>query len=283
MGERVAHIGENAFCECSVLESVHLPNGLRSIGVGAFNGCSSLRSIVFPPEVAVIPKLVCANCSAIENVRFGEAVTQIDERALANCSSIRVLEFPPRLISLKKSACENCTALESVRFGDALRLIDSNAFYGCNSLKRINVPAELPLDSCDAFDRCGGLEYIEIEPERLWGFCGRFLAQLPAALRYCLERYAKGELEPMSVAALKSFVGKQVELLLTCGGHILGLRLSVLDDRAFIGFVIDNQLLPLKKADVFLGFVKDVECRAILLDYIDANRKKRSGANKYKL
>ena len=50
----VTSIGESAFCECSSLTSVTIPNSVTSIGYRAFMYCSSLTSVTIPNSVTSI-------------------------------------------------------------------------------------------------------------------------------------------------------------------------------------------------------------------------------------
>jgi len=50
----VTSVAENAFENCSNLESVELPSGLTTIGDGAFHSCFSITSIDFPLSLKVI-------------------------------------------------------------------------------------------------------------------------------------------------------------------------------------------------------------------------------------
>ena len=52
--EGVTTIGDGAFRECSSLTSVTLPEGVTTIGEYAFKGCSSLTSVTLPEGVATI-------------------------------------------------------------------------------------------------------------------------------------------------------------------------------------------------------------------------------------
>ena len=46
--EGVTKIGDGAFYDCTLLESVVIPKGVTEIGDGAFKYCTSLESIVIP-------------------------------------------------------------------------------------------------------------------------------------------------------------------------------------------------------------------------------------------
>ena len=50
----VTRIGDYAFCNCSSLTSVTIPNSVTDIGSGAFSGCSSLTSLTIPNSVTSI-------------------------------------------------------------------------------------------------------------------------------------------------------------------------------------------------------------------------------------
>ncbi|UKI12794.1 MAG: leucine-rich repeat domain-containing protein [Oscillospiraceae bacterium] len=52
LGENIRTIAENAFYNCSVLESVTLPDGVTSIGDSAFQGCRELKKVNIPAGVS---------------------------------------------------------------------------------------------------------------------------------------------------------------------------------------------------------------------------------------
>ena len=64
----VTSIGLGAFWLCSGLTSIIIPNGVTSIGEEAFRDCNNLASIVIPNSVTSIGKAAFLNCKGLKSV-----------------------------------------------------------------------------------------------------------------------------------------------------------------------------------------------------------------------
>lgn len=82
MGDNVTVIGEWAFAGTSVQNAV-LPDGVTTIGLGAFADCANLQNVSLPDSVAEIDDFAFANCSGVSlqfpsgadsALTFGESV-----------------------------------------------------------------------------------------------------------------------------------------------------------------------------------------------------------------
>ena len=69
-GYPVTSIGEYAFCDCTGLTSVTIPNSVTTICRKAFYGCSGLTSITIPRSVIRIAPLAFRWCSKLSDVKF---------------------------------------------------------------------------------------------------------------------------------------------------------------------------------------------------------------------
>ena len=70
-----------------------LPDGLKKIGLGAFEGCTSLKSITIPKSVAEIGDRAFAGCGLSE-IMINNKAAKIHVNAFINCPSLRKFEFP---------------------------------------------------------------------------------------------------------------------------------------------------------------------------------------------
>ena len=78
----------DAFHNCSSLESVTLPDSLISIASNTFESCHLLKSITIPSSVTTIGEYAFYNCSSLESVIIPNSVTRIINNLFTeNCST----------------------------------------------------------------------------------------------------------------------------------------------------------------------------------------------------
>ena len=166
-GKPVLSIGERAFeGRTDIVGSVVIPDGVTSIGFGAFSSCSSLESINIPDGVTEIGEQAFYGCSSLETVEISEAyqLTLIGSNAFYGCSALTNITIPDGVTSIGYSAFYGCSSLETVEFSDAsqLILIGSGAFSGCSSLTNITIPDGVTSIESTAFHGCSALTNITI-------------------------------------------------------------------------------------------------------------------------
>ena len=71
------------------IEKITLPDGLTSIGYGAFEGCSKVTEITVPDGVARFRVSTFKGCSALKKITFTASVKDIEHHAFDGCSSLQ--------------------------------------------------------------------------------------------------------------------------------------------------------------------------------------------------
>ena len=93
MLDGMLYIGEYAFAECELLETVELPASLKKLGKNAFENCKSLKKVVFPEDMTEIPEYAFAGCTALEEIVIPANIKTIGENAFAGCTSLKKITF----------------------------------------------------------------------------------------------------------------------------------------------------------------------------------------------
>ena len=125
-------LGHNVFTNLPKLESVILPDSLKSIGGNCFYNCSSLKTIRIPRSVTTIWKGAFSGCSSLERVEF-DNVDRITfgDKVFYGCSSLKSIELPNQMTAIGNSFFEGCSSLMSVTVPNTVKSIGDCAFCEC--------------------------------------------------------------------------------------------------------------------------------------------------------
>ena len=176
-----------------------IPNGIKSIGEGAFDGCDRLTSISIPKTVLEIGPTAFRDCMHLQTINFPEALTTIGEKAFSSCEALTSITIPKNVQTIYGSSFNYCKSLKSIQVDTANPYFDSRdgcnavmekstnklvvgcqttvipsntesigdyAFSGCENLLSVTIPTNVTSIGQDAFSGCGKLANVEL-PEGL--------------------------------------------------------------------------------------------------------------------
>lgn len=155
-------VPRDMFGKCTGLKKVTLKNGVRSIGEDAFRDCSSLESVIF--ENTVLEKISDGafwGCSALSSIALPDSVTEIERNAFFE-TGLRNIQLPEKLTLIGAYAFCNCKNLKQVQLPSQLKELGNGAFSSCENLAQIQLPAQLNKLGTDAFRNCTSLDKIDI-------------------------------------------------------------------------------------------------------------------------
>ena len=144
-------IGGSAFRNCSNLHSINLEkSNVSTIDMYAFCNCTSLEQIIMPDTLYKAGAAAFRNCKSLNEVRLSDNLEAL-EYGFANLDGF----------------FEGCTSLEKIEIPSGLQRIESEAFYGCDSLTEVifkerDVSDTLTIGE-EAFSDCKKLSKINLE------------------------------------------------------------------------------------------------------------------------
>ena len=81
--DTVTRIGRQAFLDCISLKKISLPGSLQTIPDEAFIGCINLREVIVPASVTTVCHLAFAGCSLLERLIFEGSAPYVTHEAFA--------------------------------------------------------------------------------------------------------------------------------------------------------------------------------------------------------
>ena len=157
---KMAEIGYRAFCNCSRLKSITIPNSVKLIGAWAFGFCSSLTNIMIPDSVTWILDYAFWACSSLTSVTIPDSVTTIGEGAFVGCKGLTSITIPDSVTSIGNFAFERCSGLTCVTIPDSVTSFGYGVFSGCSSLTSVTIPDSVTRIATLTFQLCSSLKSI---------------------------------------------------------------------------------------------------------------------------
>lgn len=148
--EGLFSLGDGAFWFCKALETADFMNSMEIISIpsNAFNGCSGLKKVYLPFFVEEIGDYAFSGCKSLKSLNFFECegITKIGEFAFRGCRSLKSLDLfkCEYLTTIGSRAFSGCTSLKSLNLPKSLETIGEYAFSGCQAISVISSPSLVP-------------------------------------------------------------------------------------------------------------------------------------------
>lgn len=142
------------------LTAVTLPDGLQSLGRGAFDTCTSLTNTTLPAAITAVPGKCFADCTKLLNVKYAGTVTAIGDLTFKGCKSLTAAPIPETVTELGASAFTGCTALTDVTLPAGVTAIPDACFQDCTALADMKLPATVTSVGHNAFTGCKALKDV---------------------------------------------------------------------------------------------------------------------------
>lgn len=163
-GSPVTTLPNDMFNGCTRLETVKLPDGVRSIPASYFRDCTSLKHVDLPENLTSIGNYAFYNCYNLENIELSNTLTSIGQYAFYNCDGITDVTIPKSVTSIGQYAWQNCNNIKTVEWeeGSPMTSLNTYLFSGCSSLESVVLPSRLTSVPNGIFSSCTRLSHVDI-------------------------------------------------------------------------------------------------------------------------
>lgn len=169
----------SVFSSVDSVTSVIIPEGVKTIGHWAFNGCTNLESVFLPNSITEIGHAAFENCSKLESVTIPAGVTNIFSFAFNHCSKLTNFIVAPEnpvyasndgiLFDKTKSTLITFPAGKSGHFQIPTNVtsIGYAAFATATNLTSVDIPQSVTNIAVWPFAACFGLTNISVSPDNI--------------------------------------------------------------------------------------------------------------------
>ena len=159
--DSVTDILEGAFEACET-NTITLGSGVKTIGDGAFSGCTEIQEISLPDSLTTLGESGFTDCISLKSVHIGSGLQEIPRNSFYRCKSLTGVTIPDNITSIKSYAFAYCSDLKSVTLGANVETIGEYAFSGCSYLTGVTIPDSVTTIGRRAFAYCKSLTSVTI-------------------------------------------------------------------------------------------------------------------------
>ena len=155
---RTVSVGDSVFVDRNIL-SIHLPEGLESVGYCAFLACDSVVTISLPNSLTDFDNGF-RKMRGLKTIKFPQQMKSISASAFVDCTALEELYIPEGIERIEFDAFGRCYGLKHVYLPQTLKVIERGVFWMCKGLEEITIPAGVKEIGDYAFYHCDNLRHI---------------------------------------------------------------------------------------------------------------------------
>ena len=145
------------FLSATAVQKIVIPSGVV-LATYAFCGCSFLTDVTLPDDMTTLPHGLFAFCTNLESITLPDSLTSIEAQAFLD-TSLRQITIPGNA-KIQPFTFEDCYDLTDITFSKGVSEIPENGLYGCENLTSVTIPTSLYYIDTAVFDDCGVLQTV---------------------------------------------------------------------------------------------------------------------------
>ena len=147
------------------ITSIDIPEGIKTIGVGAFKDCPTLTHVSIPSTVTEIKQDAFRNTGLTSvEIESADSSTErsIGDSAFASNGSLATISIPEGFMKISDKAFQNCRSITQAIIPSTVDEMWNNVFDGCSSLATVTFEGDTEFKGSSIFRNCSALENVEL-------------------------------------------------------------------------------------------------------------------------
>ncbi len=142
---------------------IDLPEGLKELGDNVFKNCRSITTVKLPSTLKIVPSSCFNQCNSLQSVDMSaNVITSIENWAFESCPSLKSIALPTSLTNMGDGVFQYCTALTAINLPDSVVSIGSYVFNGCTALTDVHLSAQISYFPDGIFNNCEKINSIAL-------------------------------------------------------------------------------------------------------------------------
>ncbi len=138
--EGLKTLGSGAFSRLRRVTKVNLPSTLTEIGDNAFSYCQYLSEVVIAKGTKKIGASAFGNCNSLTDVTIPDSVTAIGDYAFYGCTKLKNIGLPESVTAWGIGTFMDCERLTGLNFPAGVTVLPEKLFYNCYNLQMGEIP-----------------------------------------------------------------------------------------------------------------------------------------------
>jgi len=128
LGSGVESIGRGAFFMDSALTTIAIPSSCKTIDDEAFRNCTSLETVKLGSGITTLGEYVFGSDTNLKTINFPYNLTTIEKGCFEDCTSLTGdIKLQSKVVTIGENAFNNCKAINSITiFNDKCDIFDNN-------------------------------------------------------------------------------------------------------------------------------------------------------------
>lgn len=155
------NLTKNCFAGCSSLKIVSLPGNVANLDEYVFKNCTSLKKLTIPPKISVLRK-GCFNNTLLTRLVLPKTLNYVEASAISYMDLLEEIVIKAERPATWKTGAGYCGRLKTFKYPSTATEIQSSAFQQCGSLESIDIPTGVKSVGSNAFTTCSNIEEIHL-------------------------------------------------------------------------------------------------------------------------